>query len=102
MGEFMFSFKRKKLEVSSEQLNSLYVNYDEKRFNVYNDFVKANQEEGRSTNIFLSTGKTITVSCDGCMELDDLGLVRVVNHNPDCEWESIFPLRAVVCVESWF
>ena len=92
----MFSFKRKS-KVSKEQLDSLYVNYDEKRFNGYNDYVKANQKAGRSTSIFLVTGKVITVACEGRMELDDLGLVKVYNH--DDELESIFHLHGVVCVE---
>ena len=100
MGESMFSFKRKKSEVSSDVLDSLSVNYTEKCFKVYDDFVKANQKNCKSSAIFLITGKTIRVDVDGRMELEEMDMVKVYNRND--ELESIFPMRAIVCVEHWF
>lgn len=93
----MFSFKRKKSEVSSDVLDSLSVTYTEKCFKVYDDFVKTNQKNCKSSAIFLITGKTIRVDVDGRMELEERDMVKVYNRND--ELESIFPMRAIVCVE---
>lgn len=100
MLSIMFGFRRKRPEISKEQWDNLSVNYNEKRFNVYNDLVKANQEQDQTTAIYLVSGKVIFVDMDSRLELVELDMVKVYNHRD--RLESIFPIHTIVCVENGF